>query len=239
MLPSKRLEYSAIVDRPPLRLPGGARLVVWPVINVEVWDIKRPMPRQVLPPPTHVTRLPDFPHWAWHEYGMRVGFWRFKEVLDDLGIKASLFTNARVCLDYRRVAEAARDAGWEFVGHSFDQQPIHVESDQLGALLVRGVDLVVERDDMKLAAALECVMLAGVIDEDAPHLVRRDADKVGLVLPRDLRDVDHLQVRFVDESGRLQRMPDAFAAKVTGSEPPQLVIDQRQQLIDDARLARG
>jgi peptidoglycan/xylan/chitin deacetylase (PgdA/CDA1 family) len=134
MLPSRRLEYSAIVDRPPLKLPGGARLVVWPVINVEVWDIKRPMPRQVLPPPTHVTRLPDFAHWAWHEYGMRVGFWRFKEVLDDLGIKASLFTNARVCTDYRRVAEAARDAGWEFVGHSYDQQPIHVESDQLGMI---------------------------------------------------------------------------------------------------------
>ena len=47
MIPSKRLEYSAIVDRPPLKLPGGARVVVWPVINVEVWDIHRPMPRQM------------------------------------------------------------------------------------------------------------------------------------------------------------------------------------------------
>jgi hypothetical protein len=44
------------------------------------------MPRQVLPPPTNVTRLPDFAHWAWHEYGMRVGFWRMKEALDRLGI---------------------------------------------------------------------------------------------------------------------------------------------------------
>ena len=130
MIPSKRLNYSAIIDRPPLKLPGGARLVVWPVINVEVWDIHRPMPRQVLPPPTHVTRLPDFAHWAWHEYGMRVGFWRIKEALDDLGIKASLFTNARVCTDYRRVAEAALEAGWEFVGHSYDQKPIHAEADQ-------------------------------------------------------------------------------------------------------------
>jgi peptidoglycan/xylan/chitin deacetylase (PgdA/CDA1 family) len=130
MLPSKRLEYSAIVDRPPLKLPGGARVVVWPVINVEVWDIRRPMPRQVLPPPTNVTRLPDFAHWAWHEYGMRVGFWRMKEALDSLGIKASLFINARVCTDYRRVAQSALDSGWEFVGHSYDQQPIHVEKDQ-------------------------------------------------------------------------------------------------------------
>lgn len=130
MIPSKRLPYVPIIDRPPLKLPGGARMVVWPVVNVEVWDIKRPMPRQVLPPPTHVTRLPDFAHWAWHEYGMRVGYWRIKEFLDDLGIKASLFTNGRVCTDYARVAESALESGWEFVGHSWDQQPTHVEKDQ-------------------------------------------------------------------------------------------------------------
>ena len=141
MIPSKRLDYSPIIDRPPLKLPGGARLVVWPVINVEVWDINRPMPRQVLPPPTHVTRLPDFPHWAWHEYGMRVGFWRLKEALDGLGIKASLFVNARACKDYRRVAESARDAGWEFVGHCYDQQPIHVEPDQR-AMIMRTVKVI-------------------------------------------------------------------------------------------------
>ena len=130
MIPSKRLDYSAIIDRPPLKLPGGARMIVWPIVNVEVWDIGRAMPRQVLPPPTHVTRLPDFPHWAWHEYGMRVGFWRMKEALDGLGITPSLCINARVCLDYKRVAEAARDAGWEFMGHSYDQRPIHAEPNQ-------------------------------------------------------------------------------------------------------------
>lgn len=130
MIPSKRLPYVPIIDRPPLKLPGGARMVIWPVVNVEVWDIGRPMPRQVLPPPTHVTRLPDFAHWAWHEYGMRVGYWRIKEFLDDLGIKASLFTNGRVCTDYARVAESALESGWEFVGHSWDQQPTHVEKDQ-------------------------------------------------------------------------------------------------------------
>ena len=61
---------------------------------------------------------------------MRVGFWRLKQALDNLDIKASLFTNARVCKDYAPVAEAALKAGWEFVGHSYDQQPIHVERDQ-------------------------------------------------------------------------------------------------------------
>ena len=129
MIPAKRLRYSAIVDRPPLRLPDGARVVVWPVVNVEVWDIGRPMPRQVLPPPTGATLLPDVPHWGWHEYGMRVGFWRLKAILDELGIVPSLSINARVCLDYARVARAAREAGWEFMGHSYDQRPTHTEPD--------------------------------------------------------------------------------------------------------------
>ena len=55
MRPEQRLPYSAIVDRKPLKLPRGVRLVVWPIVNVEVWDIERPMPRQALPPPTGVT----------------------------------------------------------------------------------------------------------------------------------------------------------------------------------------
>ena len=129
MTPSKRLRYSAIVDRPPLKLPGGARVIVWPVVNVEVWDISRPMPRQALPPPTGATLLPDVPHWSWHEYGNRVGFWRLKSVLDELGIVPSLSVNARVCLDYPRIARACRDAGWEFMGHSWDQRPMHSEPD--------------------------------------------------------------------------------------------------------------
>ena len=130
MKPAQRLPYSAIVDRKPLKLPRGVRLVVWPIVNVEVWDIDRPMPRQALPPPTGVTRLPDVPHWAWHEYGNRVGFWRLKAALDRLKITPSLSINARVCEDYPRIAKAAHAAGWEFMGHSYDQRPIHLEPNQ-------------------------------------------------------------------------------------------------------------
>jgi hypothetical protein len=30
-------DYSALVDRPPLRLPNGARIAVWVGINIERW----------------------------------------------------------------------------------------------------------------------------------------------------------------------------------------------------------
>jgi peptidoglycan/xylan/chitin deacetylase (PgdA/CDA1 family) len=117
--------------------------VVWPVVNVEVWDIGRPMPRQALPPPTGVPHQPDVPNWGWHEYGMRVGFWRQKALLDELKIVPSLSINARVCLDYPRVAKAARDAGWEFMGHSFDQRPMHTEPDA-GAMIRQSVKVIRE-----------------------------------------------------------------------------------------------
>ena len=48
MLPSDRIPYSAITERAPLKLPNGARMAVWAVINVEEWDPMQPMPRTVL-----------------------------------------------------------------------------------------------------------------------------------------------------------------------------------------------
>lgn len=128
--PRDRVNYSAIVDRPVMKLPGDARIIVWTIVNLEVWDIARPMARQVLSPPTGVTTLPDVPNWSWHEYGMRVGFWRFHALYQRLGIRPTLAINARVCVDYPRVAQACLDAGWEFMGHSYEQGPIHNEKDQ-------------------------------------------------------------------------------------------------------------
>ncbi len=137
--PRDRVAYSAIVDRPKLRLPGDARIVVWTIVNLEVWDIAKPMARQVLPAPTGQPMLPDVPNWSWHEYGMRVGVWRFFDLFARLGIRPTLSINARVCEDYERVAQQARDAGWEFMGHSWEQGPIHLEADQR-AMIARSLD---------------------------------------------------------------------------------------------------
>ncbi len=138
-LPKDRAPYSAIVDRPPLRLPGGAKVAVWPIVNLEVWDIGGPMARQILPAPTGVPLLPDVPNWSWHEYGMRVGVWRFFKLFERLGIRPTLALNSRVIEDYERVAAQARDAGWEFMGHSYQQGPIHKEPDQR-AMIHRAMD---------------------------------------------------------------------------------------------------
>src|SRR5262245_39423218 len=141
MLPRERCDYSAIVDRPAFKLPEGARVAVWTIVNLETWDISRAMPRQVLTPPMGQPLLPDVPNWGWHEYGMRVGVWRFFELFKHLGIRPTLSINARVIEDYPRVAQEARDAGWEFMGHAYEQGPIHRVDDQR-AMIARSIEIV-------------------------------------------------------------------------------------------------
>lgn len=133
-MPSQRVAYSAIVDRPKLEVPDGGRMLVWIIVNIEHWDMERPMPRSVLSPPMGQPLLPDLPNWAWHEYGMRVGFWRIYDALLNLSIVPTLALNGMVCETYPRVAQAALDAGWEFMGHSYVQGPMHKLEDQRQAI---------------------------------------------------------------------------------------------------------
>ena len=141
MKPRDRVAFSAIIDRPKLTLPDGLRLVVWPIINLEEWEIEQPMARQVLPAPSGVPLLPDVPNWSWHEYGMRVGVWRFLDAFDRIGARGTLSINAKVVESYPRVAEAAKERGWEFMGHSYVQGPIHKLEDQR-AVIHQSLDLL-------------------------------------------------------------------------------------------------
>ena len=125
MRPEQRLCYSAPSDRQTLSAPDGKKLIVWPVVNVENWLIDNPMPRQVLVAPTGAILQPDLANWGWHEYGMRVGFWRLHNALAKRNIKTTLSINGSVCDAYPRVASAALDAGWDFMGHGHVQVPTH------------------------------------------------------------------------------------------------------------------
>lgn len=129
-----RVPYQPIDKRPALRLPGGARVAVWTIVNVENWSPAGTMPRAVLPPPMGQPLLPDVPNWAWHEYGMRVGFWRFLETLQARKLKATFAVNGSACTLYEEACAAARDAGWEFMGHGFVQRPMHTIEDQRAAI---------------------------------------------------------------------------------------------------------
>ncbi len=136
-----RAPYSAIVDRPPLKLPGGARVAVWVCINVEEWEFGAPMARALLPAPQGASVTPDIPNYSWYEHGMRVGFWRFKEVLDRHGIKATVSLNSNVCASTPRMVEAWLESDWELMGHGVVQRVLPKEPDER-ATIRRTIDQI-------------------------------------------------------------------------------------------------
>jgi peptidoglycan/xylan/chitin deacetylase (PgdA/CDA1 family) len=227
MIPRERAEYSAIIDRPPLKLPGNAKVIVWTIVNLEVWDIARPMARQVLPAPTGVALQPDVPNWAWHEYGMRVGFWRFKKLYDALGIKPTLSINARVTVDYPRVASACLEAGWEFMGHAYEQMPIHKEPDQ-AAMIHRSMDVMekftgkrpvgwlgpgltqtLDTPDLLTAAGVKYI--GDWVYDDEPTTIRTAGGPlVTLPYTMELNDIPMMLVQHHQSDYLLQRTIDQF-----------------------------
>jgi allantoinase len=130
MLPTDRISYSAIVDRPPLKLPNNARMAVWVIVNVEEWDPKETMPRTVITPPAGGAPSPDIPNWCWHEYGNRVGFWRMLQVFDDFKIPGTLAINGSAIEAFPRIVQAAVERKWEFIGHGFTQRNMQKVPDE-------------------------------------------------------------------------------------------------------------
>jgi len=227
MTPRERLPYSAIVDRPELRLPGGARMVVWTIVNVEDWGIERAMPRTVLPPPMGQPMLPDIPNWSWHEYGMRVGFWRLHDCLKKHGIVPTLAINGIVCRTYPRVAQAAKDAGWEFMGHGWLQAPMHKVEDQPAAIretieTIRaftgkapvgwespGLTETLETLDHLAAAGIRYVA-NWVVDDQPLYLRSAHGPVVSVPYSLEMNDIAMMVVQHHPASELLQRGKDQF-----------------------------
>ena len=141
MIPSERAEFSAIVDRPPLKLPGDARIVFWTIVNLEVWDIASRWRGRCSRRRPGRCCCPTCRTGAGTNTACGSACWRFFDLFERLGIKPTLAVNARVCEDYPRVAEQAKKDGWEFMGHAYEQVPIHKNDDQ-AAMIDRSMDVI-------------------------------------------------------------------------------------------------
>jgi peptidoglycan/xylan/chitin deacetylase (PgdA/CDA1 family) len=222
-----RVDYAPIHKRVPLRLPGGARVAVWTIVNVENWRAEAPQPRTVLPPPMGAPLLPDVPNWAWHEYGMRVGFWRFLETLQSRGLKATFAVNGSALALYEEACRAAREAGWEFMGHGFVQQPMHRVEDQAGAIRATvdaiaafagrpprgwespGLTETAETIDLLAAAGIEYVA-DWVLDEQPVPIRTRTGRMVSVPYTVEVNDVVMSAVQQQPSDEILRRGRDQF-----------------------------
>ncbi len=226
-LPHERFDYSAIVDRKPWKLPRGARVAVWVIVNIEEWDIEKPMARQYLTAPQGVSTVPDVPNWAWHDYGMRVGFWRLFEALVKRRMRATTSINANVCNSYPRVAGAMRDAGWEFMGHAVRQGATHTQPDQRAVIResVRilkaftgkkpkgwlGPGLTETWETLDLLAEEGIEYVSDWVNDDQPYEIRTTAGPlVSVPYSIELNDIPMMVIQHHESGHWQERVRDQF-----------------------------
>ena len=105
-----------------------------------------------------------------------------------------------------------------------------VEHQQLAVGGLDRADAFVQRDP-HTARPLGRQTLACVIDEDAAHDLRGDAEELGSIDPRHALLSHQPYVGLVYERRRLQRVVSALAPEVGGGPLPKLVVDERDQVL--------
>ncbi len=132
-----RFLYSAIVDRPPLRWPNGARVALWVIPNIEHFLFDRPS-SSVIEATTRF--VPDILNYSWRDYGVRVGIWRLMEVMEKYGVKGTAALNSDVCRHYPRIIDEGNALGWEWMGHGTNNStPINDQSETEEQALLNSV----------------------------------------------------------------------------------------------------
>jgi peptidoglycan/xylan/chitin deacetylase (PgdA/CDA1 family) len=119
--------YSPIVERPPLRWPGDARVAFYLGLNIEHYHVDRPATSAT---PTTAGLVPDPMNYGWRDYGVRVGIWRLIELLDRLGMVPSVLLNSEACHHYPQIIEAGRERGWAWLAHGQTNSTLHTGFDE-------------------------------------------------------------------------------------------------------------
>lgn len=114
-LPIDRIAYSPIIERPPIRWPGDARVAFWVAPNVEFYEYLPP--RDGVRNPWPRSPHPDVQGYAEREYGNRVGFWRMLPVLDRHDVRCTVSLNFAVLDHFPEIGEAMIGREWELMSH--------------------------------------------------------------------------------------------------------------------------
>lgn len=110
------LSYKPLPGRERLPLPGGKRVAINVVMNIEHYEF--------LPPKNpyrdyfyRVPAKPDNVGYSFRDFGNRVGFWRMLSVLDDSPAKVTSSLNCEVLRLYPDISDAMVERNWSFMSH--------------------------------------------------------------------------------------------------------------------------
>ena len=117
-----RVSYSPIVERPRFAWPGGARVALWVVPNIEHYEY---LPEYRVRDPWPRMPAPDVLGYGLRDYGNRVGLWRLFEVMDHFGIRCTSSLNLAVFEHYPQILEACEARQWDVMGHGLYNTRYH------------------------------------------------------------------------------------------------------------------
>ena len=158
---------------------------------------------------------------------MRVGVWRFFDAFERHDIRPTLWINAGVVEVYPRVAAAARERRWEFMGHALVQMAIHQVADQR-AMIRRSLDLLgdftgkrpvgwlgpglTETEETPDLLAEAGVQYVGdyVHDDEPSELLTRHGPLVTLPYTVSVNDIPMMMVQHHRSAAFLERARDQF-----------------------------
>ncbi|MCX7371859.1 MAG: polysaccharide deacetylase family protein [Alphaproteobacteria bacterium] len=107
-------DFAPYRGRPRINWPGGARIAVWVVPNIEHYE---------LDPPANPMRggwfrpTPDVLAYSWRDYGNRAGFDRMADVMARHGVRGSVSLNVAVCDMFPDIIARCCELGWELFSH--------------------------------------------------------------------------------------------------------------------------
>ncbi len=111
--------YAADSRRPRLMWPHDARIVVWPIVYLEYYELEPP--DDALQDPRYRGEFgdyrPDFRTTSRREYGNRVGIFRVLDTLRHFGMRGTVAANTMCLLGRPALAAACVDAGHEICAH--------------------------------------------------------------------------------------------------------------------------
>lgn len=123
--------WSPLITRPVLKWPGGARVAVAVVVNLEHWDWDVPPGTPLAVSPIggpeaiwtgNAAKFPDIGGFGNHEYGNRVGVFRVLEVLDKYGIPPTFALDKAVAENYPALVAEGKSRKSEFIAHGTSQR---------------------------------------------------------------------------------------------------------------------
>src|SRR3712207_1268496 len=89
--------FSLINRRPRLTWPGGARVALWVITNIEFFPLDKPMPGDSGERPKGNDGTPAVRQWGQRDYGNRVGIVRLMDMFDRHDIRSTVALNADIC----------------------------------------------------------------------------------------------------------------------------------------------